>query len=54
MIKNKCLRCGKKFTDNVRIVAVEHYVVNTRRGDFVSGNGDSTEYIHLSCIPEVV
>lgn len=48
----KCLRCKKKFQSLERVIPVQRYIVNEKRGDFV-GNVYEGEYIHLFCVPEV-
>ena len=43
---NTCWVCGKKFADGEPVIPVFKYVVNEKRGDFITTN--ATKFIHAS------
>lgn len=47
----KCDLCGKGFRDDEKVIPILRYVVNHKRGDFVTSTSQNT-FIHLHHLKE--
>lgn len=44
----KCVACHKKFKDGERVIPIQEYVTNEKRGDWISSK--PLGHIHLKCV----